>query len=206
MVLEIKSFRPNKLSAIALLTLAVEIHDPFVWYAPDSTPEDILERIRGNGDSYLDVAYVQGKPVGFNTYYVKTVDGSRICYIAGISVLPSARGKGVSSSFIHLALGQCSADYLAGRTQNPIIYKLLRSFSTRGVAYPGAVVTPDVYEIASAVNESGDVDPQSLAVRDAHTFVRADRSFMKVDDDPEIAELFSKLGRDDGYVVVVPLN
>lgn len=206
MVLEIKSFRPNQMSALELLTLAIEIHDPFVWYAPDSTPEDILERMRGDGNSYLDVVYVTGKPVGFNAYYVKTVGDTRVCYIAGISVMPSARGKGVSRSLIHLAIVHCRAEYIAGRTQNPIIYKLLRSFNRRCVAYPGAFVTPGVYEIAQAVNESGDVDPQTLIVRDAHTFVRADRSFMKVDDDQEIAELFSTLGKDDGFVVIVPLN
>jgi len=204
---EIETFEPNGLKQDAMQSLIEVVREPFMWYAPDSTEEDIYDRLLGNGASWVDVVFQNGEPCGFSVHYAKDIDGSSVDYRGGTSILPFARGKGIYKELINRSLANGNYDYISTRTQNPRVYETLQQFSPSGVIFPhpSRDIPPHIFEIAEATCESGIVEPDTLAVRGVHGFVRADRSFMTARS-KEVQDFFSQnLGRDDGYMVVVEL-
>lgn len=203
----IETYRPHEMSKSEMDLLIDVVREPFDWYAPESTNKDILDRLQGNKESYVDVVLLGGVACGFASSYTTQCGEPTVGYRAGTSIMPSARGRGIYKALINLSLDRTDFDYIATRTQNPRVYETLKQFTPEGTIFPQPKIKPpkEILEIARATCENGVVEPETLIVRGVHGFVREDRSFMTARSKPIQDFFIQSLGCDDGFMVVVQL-
>jgi|GEM_PF-4040520 len=204
----IQTLRPHELSDVEMLELADGVREPFNWYAPGSTNRDIFNLLRGKGDSYVDLVIKGGIPCGFLASETSRQGNYTVCYHIGVSILPDDWGKGLYRRLSERSFERASHDFVAARTQNPTVYESLQRYAKDGRIYPAATRKPPqhVVAIARALCGGGSFEEDTLIARDAHGFVRAERSYMKAKS-LQLEEFFrSRLGKNDGFMVVVALK
>lgn len=198
------AFRPHLMTDQDMQALAQMVWEPFDWYAPGSSEQDIFDLLRGNGASRVDVALRDGQPCGFLATEISVVDGYTICYHIGVSILEQDRRQGLYKMLTDRALAGQDVDYMVARTQNPAVYETMQRYALQAEIYPspGIEQPRHITAIARALCTLDSFEPRRLIVRNAHGFVREGRDYMKAKD-PTINWFFGQLlGRDDGFMVV----
>lgn len=204
----IQMFRPHTMSEGEMAELAEWVREPFEWYAQESTTAEIIDLLEGKGDSYVDLVLKDGVPCGFLASETSVQGKYTVCYHIGVSILEADWGKGIYRRLTERSLKRASHDYLVARTQNPTIYEALQRNAKNGHIYPTNGVKPPqhVVDIARALCGFDSFEEDTLIVRDAHGFVRPDRSYMQART-PELEAFFHEnLGKDDGFMVVAALK
>lgn len=203
------TFRPHEMTDDEMRLLAAKVHDPFNWYAPNSGYDEIFSLLRGRGSSYVDlVMTTTGDVPGFLVTELRMVGTRQVCYFVGSSFLPDIRGGGIASKLARRAITRKRYQYVAARTQNPLVYDALASLGAPGQCWPqhdGRCPPLDISKIAQSCSNHDSFDPFTLITRDAFGHVREDRSYMRSRNPKTQAMFEDRLGPNDGFMVVASL-
>ncbi|HII15742.1 MAG TPA: hypothetical protein HA362_05520 [Nanoarchaeota archaeon] len=112
------------------------------------TMEDVENHVMNADNLYL--IRQENEIVGFSSYDLLNVCESPILYLSGIVVERKSQKKGIFGRVNKLALSSGDFDFLAMRTQNPVIYAATERLVRK--LYPRRDGTPaDIKEIAAII-------------------------------------------------------
>ena len=204
----IKSLASKDLTEEGCSAIIGHIKNMYLWFAPDSTEEDMRSRMYQHPEARIDLLMhnESGECRGFSIHYVEQFDGFRVMFRGGTIV--KDRSHGLYKTLLHHSIDQSELDFVVAMTQNPRVYEALRSFSPAGIAYPP--VNGDCSETIKRITRKfcrvPDVDLETMIVPGVYGTIRKEDDFRGARD-PRVVEFFAKnLAQDDGFFVVVPLS
>lgn len=205
----INSFFSKTLTEEKYAAIIEHIKEMYVWFAPDSTLEDMRKRIYQHPEAQIDLLMrdESGECRGFSMHYIEQFDGFRIMFRGGTIV--KDRSHGLYKALLHHSIDQSKLDFVVAMTQNPRVYEALRSFSPKGIAYPlstNGVFSETIRRITRKFCRVPNVNLETMVVPGVYKTIRKEEGFRGARD-PEVMEFFAKnLAEDDGFFVVVPLG
>lgn len=204
----IQTIRTADISKNKLSEVAEQIKEMFLWFAPDSTDEDIHRRLCQHPEAFADIlTHVEsGECRGFTVHYTEQFNGSRVMFRGGTIVRD--RSRGLYKELLHHSVSKEKQDFVVAMTQNPRVYEALRSLSVCRVAYPAAGVSnpEEIKLIAQVFCKAPGLNSESMIVTNVYGSIRKDKEFKCVKD-PSVEKFFAEsLGVDDGFFIVVPLH
>jgi len=205
---KLETLRTDGLSESELGKVAEQIKAMYLWFAPDSTDDDIHARLCQHAEAHIDIlTHVEsGECRGFSVYYTEQINGHRVMFRGGTIVRD--RSCGLYKILLLNSISVEEQDFVAAMTQNPRVYETLRSLSSFGVAYPSMGANPPeaVRGIVSALCKVPSIDLDTMIVHDIYNTIRKDADFKKAKD-PLVEKFFANsLNENDGFFVVVPLR
>ena len=205
---EIQTFRTVDLTEKQFSSVVEQIKEMYLWFAPDSTENDMHERLRQHKEACIDVLTRAdtGECCGFSVYYTEQFGEKRIMFRGGTIVRD--RSRGLYKELLHHSVSPEEQDFVVAMTQNPRVYEALRSLSARGVAYPAHEIKnpEEIKIIAQAFCKAPGLNPESMIVPEVYGSIRKDQEFKLVKDHSVEKFFADNLGVDDGFLVVVPLH
>jgi len=205
----VETYEPRRLSEHEMGELVALVHKPFLWFAPGSTYQDIVKRLRGHESSMVDVLLLEGKPCGFGTCAVLECAGASVMYRGGTVIEEFARSKGLYRALIELALERCNPQYLMTRTQNPRVYETFARIAGVKQIFPQAngAIPDHIVAIAQCCPHDDWIDPATLIVPGVYAGeLLEDRSFMTARSDEVQNQFRNHLGPDDAFMVVAEVG
>lgn len=178
----------------------------YLWFAPQSSDEDIRKRLYQHTNTFIDLSFNEetGVCTGFSVYYVETFEGHEVMFRGGTVV--GDRSQGIYKRLLSNGIARTEPDFLVAMTQNPRVYESLRSYSSDQTIYPSYTEVPQ--HIQRIARKFGPItlDEESLIVRDIYHNIRCDESF-KTARDENVTRLFKQhLGVRDAFLVVVDVR
>lgn len=204
----VRTVRTAGLAIIDYKDIIEHIRDLYLWFAPASTEDDIHERLYRHPNTHIDLLFdtTSNQCCGFSIYYTEQYNGFRIMFRDGTVVRD--RSKGLYRLLLQNSINPEEQDFVVAMTQNPRVYATLRSFSATGAVYPSPHEKPSnrIKQIASKFCKAPGMDVDTLVVSEVYSGINKSDDFKTVKDSCT-AEFFAKtLGKDDGFLVVVPLR
>ncbi len=204
----INSFSSKTLTEERYAAIIGHIKEMYLWFAPDSTEDDMRKRICQHPEAYIDLLMQDegGECRGFSVHYVEQFEGFQVMFRGGTIV--KDRSHGLYKALLRHSIDQSKLDFVVAMTQNPRVYETLRSFSPTGIAYPSAKgsFSETIKRITHKFCRVPDVNLETMIVPGVYKTIRKEDTF-KGARDPEVMEFFEKnLAEDDGFFVVVPLS
>lgn len=206
---EIRSYKTQELEASEYVQLVEGIRSLYLWFAPDSTDEDIYQRFHRHSETRVDLLVDTQNDqhiIGFSAYQTEIFDGSRVMFRGGTIV--SERSKGYYKKILEHGIRLDRPNFLVAMTQNPRVYEALSSFSSNGQTYPsvtGELPSEKIQCIAKRFCKVPDLDPKTFLVPNVYDSIKKDESF-KTGRNPAVQRMFAEqLHENDGFLVVVPL-
>lgn len=205
----IHSHKTCELTEEEYAKLAEKVRSLYLWFAPDSTNEDIYQRFHRHPETRVDLLIdIQNSQhvIGFSAYQTETFDGSRVMFRGGTIV--SERSHGFYKKILEHGIRLDRPDFLVAMTQNPRVYEALSSFSSHGQTYPsvtGELPSEKIQCIAKRFCKAPNLDPKTFLVPNVYDSIKKDESF-KTGRNPAVQKMFAEqLHENDGFLVVVPL-
>lgn len=205
---EIQTFRTADLTEVQFSSVVEQIKEMYLWFAPDSTENDMRERLSQHKDAHIDIlTHVDtGECRGFSVYYTEEFCGKQVMFRGGTIVRD--RSRGLYKDLLHHSVSPEKQDFVVAMTQNPRVYEALRSLSERGIAYPALEVksSEEVKAIAQAFCKAPGLNPDTMIVSEVYGSIRKDQEFKRAKDSSVEKFFTENLGVDDGFFIVVPLH
>lgn len=204
----IESYRSNSLTERERSSIANRVREPYLWFSPGSTQEDIYKRFYQNPDTQIDLLVdpENNKCIGFSAHYTERFENLLVMFRGGTVI--QDRSRGLYKKLLGHSILVSDADFVVAMTQNQRVYETLRSFSPNQKAYPAPDMDlPElVQKVALKFCRAKTICPDTLVVTDVYQAIRKEAGF-KNGRDPLITKMFSEsLKENDGFFVVVPLK
>lgn len=174
-------------------------------YKKDLSDQDVIDFLT-NGTLYL-VLNNEKKVVGVELLQLITIEDVKIMYTGGVILYPEYQGKNIHSDFRSNMIERNKPNYVAGRTQSPIVYNIY--CKSPGIVYPtyNTLVPDSIQKLASELSNSlglTNFDPTTLIQKGAYgESIYSKDKYPTIDPNSDIGKLFSQLDIENGDAFLI---
>ena len=174
-------------------------------YKEDLSDQDVRDFL-SNGHLYL-IINNQRDIIGIELLQLLDIEGVEIMYTGGAAIDPAYQGKNIHSDFRDYMIERNKPQYIAGRTQNPIVYKVY--CKSPGTVYPDpkTSVPTHIQKLAMKISETlhmTNFNPTTLIQKEAYGgAVYGKDRYPVIDIDSDTSKMFSQLEIEKGDAFLI---
>jgi hypothetical protein len=175
-------------------------------YMHDLSNEDVVDFLQ-NGDLYL-LRDNREKLIGVELLKFITLENTTIMYTGGAAIFPEYQNQHLHRNFRLYMIEKYKPDYIAGRTQNPIVYNIYSRIP--GMVYPqfNCVIPESIQKLAANIAQYlhfDNFDPTTLIHKGAYgESIYGKDIYPIIDTSSYTGKLFSTLdiNRGDAFLIL----